>query len=257
MTSGLSPALRAMYEETNDEVSRQSSETMLGYSPGYTPSREFLEASVQYLKRIVINQNMEYVDALDDLVRSIYRFKTNSYKKDHRVFMHKKKRKRCEEVPLNEHELKLRDDIKRYLLANCDRQLDVVRSMKASYARKAAEELACPKHKKDCCTELYKKQDIAKGGCEWYRQHEHSVQRNRANYFGLDKNSSRNVHFKGSDDDDDDVTPPVNDDTTGPQQRAPERLTEESLRERLEAVRPRSVVDEEWPEKINASNRKK
>ena len=80
---------------------------------------------------------------------------------------------------------------------------EVVQGLRSSFARKASEELTCPTHKKDCCTQLYKT-GAQRGDCEWYRLHERSVQRDRDNYFGLNKNSGKSVHFRNSDDDDDD-----------------------------------------------------
>ena len=104
-------------------VTSKQSESLLGYCPGYTPSKEFLESATQYLKDVIQIHHLEYAEALDDVVRSIYLYKLNRYKKDHRVFLYKSKHRE----PLTTHELKLRNDIRRYLLRTKDEAQPVKR----------------------------------------------------------------------------------------------------------------------------------
>ena len=188
-----------MSDDPDVLVTSKQSDSLLGYCPGYTPSKEFLETATQYLKSVIQYRRLEYSEALDDVVRSIYLYKLNRYKKDHRVFLYKSKHRE----PLSSNEIKLRDDIRRYLL----RAKSETRPPKKS--RSIDSEESCPTHKKDCNTSLYKIRGKCKKlqncvSCLWYQRHEKTIVKNKAAYMGYD--GKNKVRFEHDNDDDDVMT---------------------------------------------------
>lgn len=189
-----------------DTISEKPSDALLGYCPGYTPSREFLESAAQYIKSVIQNYHLAYTEALEDVVRSIYAYKVNAFKKDHRVFLHKTSLQRNEREPLSSPEVKLKDDIRRFILTGSIDQNKPVKK-----ARYQDLEESCSTHKKDCNTNLHKTKMKYKElsdtiTCIWFKKNEKLTQRNKAYYFGYDFKPK--VHFEGHgqnlDDDNDD-----------------------------------------------------
>ena len=182
-----------MEENRCDENIFHDKMLMLGFCPGFKPSREFLEFATKEVEQIMKKTHASFEDAVDDAVISILLLKKREFKKDHRVWLHKSTIKRKSERPcLSRDALMLKHDLQEYIklnfyVAESPKKKEEYVNSKSGYTGDLSNLASCPVHKKDCNTWLHKVRakcnDVKTIVCEWYRQNEWRNTQNKLLYL--------------------------------------------------------------------------